>query len=305
MEHSHDHNHHNHSVELKDVNNAFIIGIVLNFLFVIIESGVGFYTHALALLTDAGHNLSDVAALGLSLIAFRLVKVKPNNRFTYGFKKTTVLVTLLNSLLLILVIGGIAYEAIMRFFNPQPIEGKTMALVALIGIFINAFTAYLFLKNKEHDLNVKAAYLHLFSDALVSAGVVVGGLLIFFTNWFWLDSLISLIIAGVIVGSTWRLLRDSLQLSLDAVPKNVDLNKVISVANNIPGIENIHHIHVWAMSTTETALTAHLVINSDIDNEHMEEIKNKFRHELMHLNVQHITLETEQKACDKNECKVN
>jgi len=300
MEHSHDH--HNHSIELKDVNNAFIIGIILNFLFVVIESAVGFYTHSLALLTDAGHNLSDVAALSLSLFAFRLVKVKPNDRFTYGLKKTTVLVTLLNSLILILVIGGIAYEAIMRIFNPQPIEGKTMALVALIGIFINAFTAYLFLKNKEHDLNVKAAYLHLFSDALVSVGVVIGGFLIYFTNWYWLDSVISLIIVGIIVGGTWGLLKDSLQLSLDAVPKNVDLEKVKSVSNNIKGIENIHHIHVWAMSTTETALTAHLVI-SETNNDRVEDIKNELRHELMHLNIQHITLETEQKVCAKDECK--
>lgn len=181
--HDHGHHHHSHTIEPGQLNRAFIIGIILNFSFVIVEVGAGFWTNSLALLTDAGHNLGDVAGLALSLFAFRLTKVKADKAFTYGYSKTTVLAALVNAVILLIAIGGIGYEAIMRLLKPEPALGGIMAGVALVGIFINGGTALLFMRNKEHDLNVKGAYLHMASDAVISFGVVIAGGIIYFTHW--------------------------------------------------------------------------------------------------------------------------
>lgn len=303
MAHDHSHHHH-HQVEITHLNRAFIAGIVLNSLFVIIEVIAGFATNSLALLTDAGHNLSDVAALLLSLIAFRLTQVKPDNKFTYGYSKTTILVALVNAVVLLIAIGGIGYEAVHRFLKPEPAQGVTMAIVAGIGIVVNGVSALLFLRDKDKDLNVKGAYLHLAADALVSLGVVVAGVIIVFTEWFWLDSVVSLVIMVVILFGTWSLLWDSLRLSLDAVPRNVDMGKVKAEVMKIKGITDIHHVHVWALSTRTNAMTAHLIISENLTSSEEHHLKEAVKHELLHLNIQHVTLETERGKgkCEDEKC---
>jgi cobalt-zinc-cadmium efflux system protein len=301
-EHSHDHHGHAHGhvIELRSVNTAFYIGIVLNLAFVIIEVVVGLVIHSLSLLSDAGHNLADVASLGLSLLAFRMMKVKSNTIYTYGYKKTTVLVALLNAGILLISIGAILYESIHRLILPEPLPGKTISVVAAIGILINGVTALLFFRNKENDLNIKSAFLHLLSDAVVSAALVVGGIIILYTNWYWVDPLMGILVAVVIVFSTWSMLRDSLRLSLDAVPQGIDLRAVKSMIEKIPGVQDFHHIHIWALSTTENALTGHVVLKKEIGIEAQEKIKMEIKHQLLHQKIQHATLETETEtqACE-------
>src|SRR5476651_1577252 len=221
-DHSH-HHHHDHTPKLDHLNTAFIAGIILNSAFVIIEVIAGFATNSLSLLTDAGHNLSDVAGLALALLAFKLTKVNANDKYTYGYKRSTIIVSFFNALILFVAVGFIGYEAIMRFMNPEKVNGGTMAWVAFIGIGINAFTAWLFVKDKDKDLNVKGAYMHMAIDAVVSFGVVISGIIIYFTNLYWIDSVLSLIIGVVILGGTWGLLKDSLRLAMDGVPKEMDL----------------------------------------------------------------------------------
>jgi cobalt-zinc-cadmium efflux system protein len=303
--HSHGHHHgHDHGVDLHDVNRAFIIGIILNFLFVIIETVVGLSVHSLSLLSDAGHNLADVASLAMALIAIRLTKVRSNKKYTYGYKKTTILVALLNAAILLVSIGAISYEAIQRIITPQPLPGKTISIVAAIGILINATTALLFFRSKEKDLNVKGAFLHLISDAIVSAGLVVGGIIIYYTGLYRIDSLLSIIIAVVILLSTWHLLKASLRLSLDGVPEGIDLTKVKNNISKITGVRDFHHIHIWAISTTENALTGHIVVAKNADMNGIEKIKHEVKHELEHLNIVHATLEieTENTPCEEPDC---
>ncbi len=304
MEPIHSHHDHNQSVVLTNVNSAFVIGIGLNVLFVIIEAVIGFSIDSLSLLSDAGHNLADVGSLALSLLAFRLLKIKSNNKFTYGYRKTTILSALLNAMILLISVGAIAYEAIQRFSNPPALPGKTIAIVAGMGIIINFVTAVLFLKNKEHDLNIKSAYLHMISDALVSAGIMAGGVVIYYTQLYWIDPVISMVIVVAILITTWSLLKESLRLTLDGVPKDIDINEIKANAEKIDGIKDLHHIHVWAMSTTENAMTAHLVVEDDKGKEQISAIKNELKHQLQHNNIQHITLETEfsNDLCIKPEC---
>jgi cobalt-zinc-cadmium efflux system protein len=304
MEHNHSHHDHSHLAVLTSVNSAFVIGILLNVLFVVIEAVVGFSIHSLSLLSDAGHNLADVGSLGLSLLAFRLLKVKANHKYTYGYRKTTIVAALFNAMILLISIAIIAYEAIQRFSNPPALPGKTIALVAGIGIFVNFITAVLFLKNKEQDLNIKSAYLHMMADALVSAGIMVGGIIIYYTGQYWIDPVASMIIVTVILWSTWGLLKESLALTLDAVPKDIDIEAIKNKAETITGIKDLHHIHVWAMSTTENAMTAHLVVDQHKDNEEVSSIKDELKHILEHMNIHHITLETEfsNESCKKEEC---
>lgn len=307
--HSHDHSHglghhHHHQVDLKSVNQAFVVGIILNLAFVLIEAIVGLAIHSLSLLSDAGHNLADVASLALSLIAFRLLKVRPTEKYTYGYKKTTILVALLNAAVLLLSLGAIGYEAIHRLMQPEPLPGKTISIVAAAGILVNALTALLFLRNKENDLNIKSAFLHLLSDAIVSAGLVIGGIVIYYTHLYWIDAALSLIVAIVILFSTWQLLKDSLRLSLDGVPLGIEIKKIKETIDGISGVKDFHHIHVWALSTTENALTAHLVVSRDADMDLVENLKHRIKHELLHQNIQHATLEieTENSPCDEPDC---
>lgn len=286
MEHHHDHHHH----EITSLNKAFIIGITLNLAFVVAEFLAGFWYNSLGLLSDAGHNLGDVASLVLAMLAFRLAKVHPTSRYTYGYKKSTVLVSLLNAVILLVAVGIIIGESIGKLFHPQPVEGDAIAWVAGIGVVINAVTAWLFMKDKDKDLNVKGAYLHMAADALVSVGVVVSGLVIVRTGWYVIDPIIGLLIAVVIIYSTWGLLRDSLRLSLDGVPVGTELAEVENTIRQVPGVQEVHHLHIWAISTTETALTAHVVIE---DMDRMEPLKQQIKHELAHVGVQHATLEFE------------
>lgn len=288
---SHEHSHqHSHAINAESLNKAFIIGIVLNLAFVVIEFAAGFWFDSLALLSDAGHNLSDVVSLVLALLAFRLAKVKANERYTYGYKKSTILVSLLNAVILLVAVGAIVIESIHKLNNPAVVPGGAIAWVAGVGVLINAFTAFLFMKDKEKDLNVKGAYLHMAADALVSVGVLVAGIVISRTGWYIIDPIIGLIVAVVILISTWNLLHDSLRLTLDGVPTSIDSQKVVKAIRALPGVDDIHHIHIWAISTTENALTAHIVLKQP---EGMQEVKHLIRHRLEDFGIGHATLEFE------------
>jgi len=290
--HGHGHHHHDHTPKLDHLNSAFIIGIVLNSAFVVIEVIAGLWSHSLSLLTDAGHNLSDVAGLALALLAFKLSKVSSNREYTYGYKRSTIIVSFFNAVILFVAVGFIGYEAIMRFIHPETISGGTMAWVAFAGIGINGFTAWLFVKDKDSDLNVKGAYLHMAVDAIVSFGVVVSGIIIYFTKLYWIDSAVSLIVAIVILRGTWSLLSDSLRLEMDGVPKEMDLEKIKQELMKAKGVVDVHHVHVWALSTTENALTAHLVIDQNSVST-FDSIKHDLRHRLEHLSITHSTFEPE------------
>lgn len=300
----HDHSHHHHPVHPKTMNTAFVTGIVLNMAFVIIEVITGIWQGSMALLSDAGHNLADVGALALSLFAFKMVSKKSTEKYTYGYRKTSILVSLLNAVILLISIGIIVFEAIQRLLQPQPVQGLTISIVAAIGIAINFISARLFFTTKDHDINIKAAYLHLLSDAVISLGIVVAGIAIYYSNWYWLDPAISIVIALVILVSTWQLLRDSLRLSMDGVPPNIGLADVRKAGMKIDGIKDIHHIHIWAMSTTENALTAHIILSPQINYEREQKIKEELKHLLDHENIHHVTLETEREnePCAAKDC---
>jgi cobalt-zinc-cadmium efflux system protein len=302
----HSHHHHDHAPKLDRLNTAFVVGIILNSIFVIIEAAVGFANGSLSLLTDAGHNLSDVASLALALLAFKLSKMRANNAYTYGYKRSTIVVSLLNAVILVAAVGIIAYEAMLRIGHPQPIPGITVAWVAFAGIAVNGVTAWLFMKDKEKDLNIKGAYMHMAVDAIVSLGVVVSGIVIYFTQWYWVDSAVSLIIVIVIMAGTWNLLVDSLRLEIDGVPKDMDLDKIKAELMSNNGVKDVHHMHVWALSTTENALTAHLVIHpNEVNN--FNSIKHDLRHRLEHLDIQHSTFEPEfaGEQCAEIECSLS
>lgn len=297
--HHHSHNHHTPDVPVN-LTQAFIIGIGLNILFVIVEAGAGFWLNSLALLTDAGHNLSDVVSLVLALIATRLATKKATDTFTYGYKKSTTLVSLFNAVLLLVAVGAIGWEAFQRFGKPQEVGGQYVAIVSGIGIVINTATALLFLRDKDKDINVKGAYLHMAADALVSLGVVIAGVTIYFTHWFWIDSLISLVIMAVILWSTWGLLTESLRLSLDGVPTSVNLPAIRKLLATFPGVQNVHDLHIWAMSTTENALTAHLVIHEQASDTILANIREELAH---HFQINHATIQIEKsnqpRMCDQ------
>lgn len=294
------HDHHEHSHAITSLNKAFILGIILNLGFVVAEFMAGFITNSMGLLSDAGHNLSDVASLVLAMLAFRLAKVQSNAKYTYGYKKSTVLVSLLNAIILLVAVGIIIAESIEKILHPEPVAGNVIIWVAGIGVFINAFTAWLFMKDKEKDLNVKGAYLHMAADALVSVGVVISGIVIVHTGWYLIDPIIGLVIAAVIIYSTWSLLHDSIRLSLDGVPVNINRDEIDKLIRSVKGVKDVHHMHIWAISTTETALTAHIVIDSDMNQ--MEEIKHEIKHLLEHKEISHATLEfeTPNVACEHN-----
>ncbi|MFD2145654.1 cation diffusion facilitator family transporter [Mucilaginibacter antarcticus] len=309
--HSHDHNHshgfghhHHEPPKLDHLNAAFIWGIILNSIFVVVEVVYGLLTGSLSLLTDASHNLSDVVSLALALLAFKLSKIGSNSKYTYGYKRSTIIVSFFNSVILVATIGIIVYEAVMRFMHPEPISGSTVAWVALVGIAINGFTAYLFAKDKDTDLNVKGAYMHMVVDALVSLGVVIAGVIIYFTKFYWIDSAVSLVIAFIILRGTWSLLVDSLRLEMDGVPKAMDLKKIKAELLKADGVVDVHHMHVWALSTTENALTAHLVI-APTDLHLFDSIKHDLKHRLQHLDINHSTFEPEfaDEKCQQPECK--
>lgn len=251
------HEHHDHAP--ADFGRAFLIGIFLNTGFIALEVFFGFFADSLALLADAGHNLADVLGLILAWTAAELAKRNASARRTYGWKRSTILAALFNALLLLVGVGAIFLEAIKRFAEPTPVAGGTVIWVAGLGILINGVTALLFMSGRKSDLNVRGAFLHMAADAAVSAGVMVAGGVILFTGWSWLDPVVSILVGLLILISTWSLFRDSLNLSLDAVPAEIDPEAVRSYLAALPEVTAIHHLHIWPLSTTEVALTVHLV----------------------------------------------
>jgi cobalt-zinc-cadmium efflux system protein len=290
MEHSHHHENHHHHHPQDAVNRAFLFGIALNIAFVLIECVFGLWIGSLSLLTDAGHNLADVAGLVLVVLAIRLAKKKPNEKFTYGYGKTTILVALANAVTLLIAVGAIGWEAIGRLENPKPVQGQTIAWVALAGILINGATALLFMKNQKKDLNTKGAFLHMVADALVSLGVLISGIVIFYTQWFWLDAVISMAIMVIIIVSSWSLLKDSLRLTLDGVPADINLDGIRKYLLGIKGVAGLHDLHIWAMSTNATALTVHLVMSNEMETTQLTTI-NKHLHK--EFNIDHTTIQIE------------
>lgn len=295
---SHDHAHEGHSHgPLGHVHAPanfgphFAIGVGLNAAFVLIEVVYGLASNSVALLADAGHNLSDALGLGVAWAAVILAKRKPSSRFTYGLGGTSILAALFNAVFLLIVVGGLTWEAIQRFSEPEPVGGKTVMIVAACGIVLNGFCAWLFASGSKGDLNVRGAFMHMASDALVSLGVVVGGLIILLTGWHWVDPVMSIVINIVIVVGTWSLLTGSLTMSLNAVPPGIDMTKVRTFLLGLPGVKDIHDLHVWSLSTTETALTCHLVTP---DGHPGDEVLAHAAEELEeHFGIGHVTLQPE------------
>ncbi len=306
MSGKHQHHNHDHSSSMFTGSNTrpFVIGIALNVAFVIIEAVAGLVNNSISLLTDAGHNLSDVASLLLSLLAFRLAKKSSTKKFTYGYRKTTVLAAFLNAVLLLVAIGILGYESFSRLAHPELVNGTAIAWVAGAGIAVNAITAMLFFKNRESDLNIKSAYLHMASDALVSVGVVAGGIAIYYTEWYWIDPVIGLVIMVVILLSTWSLLRDSFNLTVDAVPSGISLEEIKKVIVGQPDVLEAHHIHIWALSTKENALTAHISLNEKLDFDAKMNLVRNLKHELKHHKIHHSTIEIENELshCKQEDC---
>jgi cobalt-zinc-cadmium efflux system protein len=289
--HSHGSAHHVHSPP-NNYGNAFIVAIVLNTAFVAVEFTYGFISNSTALMADAGHNLSDVLSLLLAWGATILGRKMPSERYTYGLRSTSILAALVNAMLLLIICGAIAREAIQRFSQPPTVAGLTVTQIAAVGIVINGLSAWLFMRGSKGDLNIRGAYLHMATDALVSLGVVVAGITMIFTGWYWLDPTISLIIVTVIVVGTWGLLRESMQLALSAVPTNIDLPAIDCYLRQHPAVTDIHDLHVWGMSTTENALTVHLVMPDGYPGDAVMD-------EIMHMlsakfSIHHSTLQIEQ-----------
>ena len=285
------HHGHSHAHAPADFSRAFAIGIFLNLAFVLIEFFYGRISHSLALVADAGHNLSDVLSLALAWMAAVLAKRQPTANRTYGMRRSTILAALVNAVVLLIALGAIAWESIQRFSNPSPIEGQMVMWVAGAGILVNAVTAMLFFSGRHHDVNVSGAFMHMAADAIVSAGVVIGAFVILSTGWVWLDPMISLAIVALILAGTWGLLRDSLNLALDAVPKGIDPAAIQEYLGTLPKVVAVHDLHVWGMSTTETALTAHLVMTEPVcDNGFLIQVENELH---KRFGIEHATMQLE------------
>ncbi|MGA3084178.1 MAG: cation diffusion facilitator family transporter [Thermodesulfobacteriota bacterium] len=293
---SHDPNH-----QISNYNRAFAIGVVLNVIFVAIEAGYGVASGSLALIADAGHNLSDVLSLLLAWGAGLLAAKAATEKRTYGFRKVTIIASLASAILLLVALGGITWEAIGRFFNPKPVDGMTVIAVAAIGVVINTITALLFVSGQKHDLNIRGAFLHMAADAGVSLGVVVAGIVIMATGWLVIDPLISLLIVAVILVGTWSLLRNSLNLAIDAVPEGIDMDGIKRYLTGLENVCQIHDLHVWPMSTTEVALSVHLIIGDDSLN---DDFLSKLQQQLHdRFGIEHSTIQVERQ--DDGLCMLN
>lgn len=299
--HRHDAGHHHHG-DPQDHGRAFVIAIALNSAFVVTEFAYGVIAGSTALMADAGHNLSDVLGLLLAWGAARLGQRPPSGRYTYGLRSTSILAALANAMLLLVACGAIAWEAVDRFAGAPPVAGLTVTIVATIGIVVNGFSAWLFVRGSKGDLNIRGAYLHMAADAAVSLGVVLAGLAMMFTGWYWIDPVVSLVIVGVIVAGTWGLLRDSLRLALSAVPPHIDVGAVADFLLQQPGVSAIHDLHIWGMSTTESALTVHLVIPEGYPgDEFMDRLAQALRSRFA---IAHSTLQMEQ-GTTEHACVLN
>lgn len=294
MAHDHPHaGHHDHHAP-KNFGPAFAIGIALNTAYVVAEAVYGILAHSLALLADAGHNLSDVLGLAAAWLAASLLQRRPTARFTYGMGGASILAALGNAVLLLVVTGGIGWEAIRRLIAPEPSAGRVIMAVAAVGIAVNGVTALLFASGRRADLNIRGAFLHMASDAVLALGVVVAGGAILLTGWQWLDPAVSLAVSLVIVAGTWSLLRDSLKLSMNAVPSGIDEHRVEDFLSALPGVAEIHDLHIWGLSTTDTALTAHLVLADGIDG---DALLHRLPHDLQHgFGIGHCTIQLESHA---------
>ena len=300
---------HHHVHRITSLGGIYVVSISLNLLFVAVEAAVGFRYGSLGLLSDAGHNLSDVFGLMLAMIAFRLSKTRATRKFTYGFRKSSVLISLLNAIILLAAVGAIILESIRKFSAPVHVDGAAMSWTAAAGIIVNGVTALMLMKQQKHDINTKGAFLHMAADTLVSVGVVVSGAVISLTGWVVIDPVVSLVIAAVILVSTWKLLAESLRMSIDAVPGSIDIDEIQSMMETEPGVTDVHHLHIWPISTTEVALTSHVVID---DLEKMEDIKDRLKQKKDRLKqklhdhgIPHTTLEMESGSshCRDRECR--
>ncbi len=285
-QHTHDHTH-----ERGGHDTAFAVGTLLNAAFVVVEGAYGLIGHSMALLADAGHNLSDVAALLIAWAASALARQRPSTRFTYGYRGSSILAALLNAVILFIAVGAIGLESVQRLIEPGPVASLTVILVAAVGIVVNGLTTLLFLRGRHGDLNIRSAYLHMAADTLVSVGVVVAGAVIMATGWVWVDPAVGLVIATVIVVGTWDLLRHSMRLALDAVPASIDPEAVRRYLTGRAGVSELHDLHIWPMSTTETALTCHLVMPTGHPGDAMLaglalELRDRFQ-------IQHATIQVE------------
>lgn len=290
--HSHDHSHLMSSAS-QDYHRAFAFSVIINLIFVIAEVIGALFANSMSLLADAGHNLGDVLGLALAGVAnWLLTKNTLNSKYSYGYKKFSILAAVINAGLLVGTSAIIAYEAIRKLIHPEPVTESIVIIIALIGILINGGTALLFRRGSKDDLNVKGAFLHLLYDALISGGVVITGILIYFTALNWLDPLVSLLIVISIVWGSWALLRDSINMILDAVPSHVNYEKVREYLIAIPGVATIHDLHIWGLSTREVALTAHLIMpNASLKDEDFQKINHDLQH---HFSIAHVTLQVEQ-----------
>jgi len=288
--HSHSHGHAGHSHAPENFGRAFAIGATLNTAFVIAELIFGYAANSLALISDAVHNLSDVIALLLAWAAAWLAQKQPTQRHTYGYRRASILAALFNAGLLLVAVGGIVVEAVNRLYSPAPVAGWTVVMVAALGVAINGFTALLFMRGRHGDLNIRGAYLHMAADAGVSLGVVVAAGIIMLTGWLWLDPAISLVIAAVVFWSGWGLARDSVNLALDGVPRGIELSDVKDYLGRLDGVVEVHDLHVWAMSTNETALTAHLVRPGGSDDAFLHQVCEELS---QRFNIHHSTLQIE------------
>ena len=274
--------------------------IILNLLFVGVEAGVGLWQDSLSLLSDAGHNLSDVFSLVLVVVGLHLVKVHSNEHYTYGYKKSTILISLANALLLLVAVGVIVAESVHKLREPVPIDGAVISWTAGVGILINGLTTLLLMRGQKGDLNIRGAFLHMAADTLVSIGVVISGIIIKHTGWFIIDPIISIVIAVVILISTWDLLRDSMRLALDGVPEGIEVDEVVQLMRDTEHVTDVHHLHIWAMSTTENAMTAHVVVDDEHEAAH---VRKAIKEALQTKGITHATIEIESGdgCCDK-EC---
>lgn len=303
MAHTHNHEHHHHVEQLTSLNGVFILSIILNLLFVLVEAGVGIGTGSLGLLSDAGHNLSDVFSLLLALIAFRLAASHATKRFTYGYRKSSVLISLLNAIILLVAVGVILVESVHKLTDISSIElsGSAISWTAGIGILVNGLTAWLLMRQQAHDVNTRGAFLHMLADTLVSVGVVISGIVISLTGWNWIDPVIGILIAIIILISTWKLLAESLRLSIDAVPESIDPDDIVEEMKEVSGVTDVHHLHIWPISTTEVALTAHVVLD---DLQAMTDTVPALKKKLKDHGIGHSTLEVEtpDSPCEEHDC---
>jgi cobalt-zinc-cadmium efflux system protein len=295
---------HSHSHAPANFGRAFSVGIALNTLFVIVEVVYGLLSHSLSLVADAGHNLSDALGLVLAWGATVLTRRTATERYTYGLQRSSTLAALANATFLLLSVGAIAWEAVQRLRAPASVSAPTIIWVAFVGIVVNSVTALMFMSGRKGDLNIRGAFLHMAADAAISAGVVVAGVLIVFTGWSWLDPVVSLILVAIIIAGTWGLLRESVNLSLDAVPEGIDLSAVRSYLLGLPAVADAHHLHIWGLSTTESALTVHLILADGASSDALlkeinQELKERFR-------IGHATIQFESRRepdCPSEDCK--